>query len=189
MVTTEFLFINRVSKNVEIEWGKSQLVTQVLLVKVTLNCFLEQKFPIWEMGNANQSYLVESVWFFFPKSLAFVELLLARLEDSDAAMGTFEFVLLSSALLEEESDEDEDDDEEEVLFSSALLEEESDEDDGDEEEEEEVLFSPALFISSIVCSKFLLKELNTPSLFWSVTSIDIPRKSSIKGLIEKAKMT
>jgi len=130
-------------------------VTRILLDKVTLNCFLEQKFPILDMDNASQSYLVGSVRFFFPKSSAFVELLLARLEDSDAAIGTLEAVLFSSALLEEESDvvDDEDDDDEVVLFSSALL------------EEEEVLFSSALFISSIVCSKFLLKELNTPSLF------------------------
>ncbi|MDF0680606.1 MAG: hypothetical protein P0116_06540 [Candidatus Nitrosocosmicus sp.] len=54
-------------------------------------------------------------------------MLLAELEDSDAAIGTLEEVLFSSALLEEESmmmmmkrl----------VLFSSALLEEESDDDD------------------------------------------------------------
>jgi hypothetical protein len=102
---------------------------------------------------------MEPVSLFFSKSPDVVELLLMRLEESKAAIGTFEVVLFSSALLEESVEEEEE--VEVVLFSSALLEESVEE----EEEVEVVLFSSALFISSTVCSKFLLKELNTPSLF------------------------
>jgi hypothetical protein len=103
---------------------------------------------------------MEPVSLFFSKSPDVVELLLMRLEESKAAIGTFEVVLFSSALLEESVEEEEE--VEVVLFSSALLEESVEE---EEEEVEVVLFSSALFISSTVCSKFLLKELNTPSLF------------------------
>ena len=101
---------------------------------------------------------MKPVSLFFSKSSDVVELLLMRLEDSEAAIGTLEAVLFSSALLEESVEEE--GEVEVVLFSSALLEESGEE----EGEVEVVLFSSALFISSTVCSKFLLKELNTPSL-------------------------
>jgi hypothetical protein len=104
-------------------------------------------------------YLMKPVSLFFSKSSVVVKLLLMRLEDSKAAIGTLEAVLFSSALLEESVEEE--GEVEVVLFSSALLEESVEE----EGEVEVVLFSSALFISSTVCSKFLLKELNTPSLF------------------------